>query len=66
MKQRDKKYYFIGDVIMWVITVYLNSSNIKMFDFETEKEAREAFEKIQGCKILSEVVYFNDSCLAAV
>lgn len=51
---------------MWVITVYLKSNNITMFEFDTKKEAIEAFEKIQGCKILSEVVYFSDSCLAAV
>ncbi len=31
-----------------------------MFEFDTEKEAREAFGNIQGCKILSEVIYFND------
>jgi hypothetical protein len=46
---------------MWVITVY-SKENSKMFEFDTEKEARMAFEKIQGCKILSEVVYYNDPC----
>ncbi|WP_169907885.1 hypothetical protein [Priestia abyssalis] len=44
---------------MWVITVY-SKENTTMFEFDTEKEAREAFENIQGCKILSEVIYFND------
>lgn len=35
----------------------------KMFEFTTEKEAREKFEVIEGCKILSEVIYFNDKQL---
>ncbi|MFC3883926.1 hypothetical protein ACFOU2_10585 [Bacillus songklensis] len=48
---------------MWVITVY-SKENTTMFEFDTEKEAREAFENIQGYKILSEVVYFNDECFA--
>ncbi|MBZ5749524.1 MULTISPECIES: hypothetical protein [Metabacillus] len=50
---------------MWVITVY-SEGNAKMFEFDTEKEARMAFENIQGCKILSEVVYFNDPCFSLV
>ena len=44
---------------MWIITVY-SKENVKMFEFENEREARETFEKIQGCKILSEIIYFND------
>lgn len=44
---------------MWIITRYVDS-NISMFEFETEKEAREALKNMKGCKILSEVVYFND------
>ncbi|MFC3886072.1 hypothetical protein ACFOU2_22360 [Bacillus songklensis] len=48
---------------MWVITVY-SKENKAMFEFNTEKEAREAFRTIQGCKILSEVVYFHDYCFA--
>lgn len=44
---------------MWVITVHLKEET-KMFEFKTEKEAREAFQNIKGCKILSEVIYFND------
>jgi hypothetical protein len=44
---------------MWIITVYLKG-NTKMFEFDTEWEAREALKDIQGCKILSQVVYFND------
>ena len=46
---------------MWVITVYTNDNSIKMFEFETEKEAKESIKKLNGCKILSHVVYFNDS-----
>ncbi len=47
---------------MWVITLY-SEENTAMFEFDTEKEAREAFKNIPGCKILSEIVYFNDHCL---
>jgi hypothetical protein len=50
----------MGELLMWIITVYSNSNNTKMFEFDTEIEARESFEKIQGIKILSEVIYFND------
>ncbi len=46
---------------MWIITRYLDST-ISMFEFETEEAAREALKNIKGCKILSEVVYFNDPC----
>jgi hypothetical protein len=31
-----------------------------MFEFETEKEAKATFERMQGCKILTQVIYFND------
>lgn len=48
---------------MWVITVFLKD-NIKMFEFNTEEEAREVFKNIKGDKILSEIVYFNDPCFA--
>lgn len=47
---------------MWVITVYSNDNNTTMFEFETEKEARDACMNIKGRKILSEVIYFNDAC----
>ncbi|MEH7108122.1 MULTISPECIES: hypothetical protein [Bacillaceae] len=46
---------------MWVITRYVDS-NISMFEFETEEEAREALKGMKGCNILSEVIYFNDPC----
>lgn len=48
-----------GKRCMWVITVY-SKGNTKMFEFDTEREAREALKEIPGCKILSQVVYFND------
>ncbi|MDQ6597939.1 hypothetical protein [Bacillus salipaludis] len=48
---------------MWVITVH-SKEQTRMFEFDTEREARETFEKIQGNKVLSEVIYFNDSYLA--
>lgn len=33
--------------------------NINMFEFDTEKEAKEAYEKIQGYKILAEMVFYD-------
>lgn len=53
------KQFRIGGAIMWVVTVYSNS-NIAMFEFDKEEDARSAFENIQGCKVISEVIYFND------
>ncbi|WP_342605207.1 hypothetical protein [Peribacillus sp. FSL E2-0159] len=50
---------------MWVITVH-SRNNIKIFEFDTEKEAKEAFKRIQGCKILTEVIYFNDYDLVKI
>jgi hypothetical protein len=50
---------------MWVITVYSNES-IRMFEFDDEVEAKESIKKIQGNKILSHVVYFNDQFVDAV
>ncbi|MGG1398487.1 hypothetical protein ABE288_11845 [Bacillus salipaludis] len=47
---------------MWIITAY-SKNNIQMFEFDTKKEANEALGKIQGYKILSNIVYFNDSYL---
>ncbi|MBM7588248.1 hypothetical protein JOC86_004845 [Bacillus pakistanensis] len=44
---------------MWIITSHSNN-DMKIFEFCTEKEAREAFKRIQGYKILTEVIYFND------
>ncbi len=50
---------------MWIITVYSNQT-IKMFEFDTKEEAREAFKNIHGCKIISEIVYFNDPNFALI
>jgi hypothetical protein len=47
-------------MLMWIITVYSKGNNISMFEFISEKEAKEAFKNVSGCKILSEVIYFND------
>ncbi|MGE7762986.1 hypothetical protein [Peribacillus sp. NPDC097895] len=44
---------------MWIITIHAKN-RIRMFEYDTEKEARAKFEELQGCKILSEVIYFND------
>ena len=32
-----------GNIFMWVITVYSNSNNTTIFEFENETEARKAF-----------------------
>ncbi|MFP3123766.1 hypothetical protein OH784_13610 [Ectobacillus funiculus] len=50
---------------MWIITVYSGKRTV-MYEFDTEREAREVFKTIQGCKILSEIVYFNDPRFAAI
>ncbi|MBD1380526.1 hypothetical protein [Metabacillus arenae] len=44
---------------MWVITVY-SKKNIRMFEFDNEKEAKEKYKSIKECKILSNVIYYND------
>ncbi|WP_342048717.1 hypothetical protein [Bacillus sp. OTU530] len=46
---------------MWVITVFINKDDIKMYEFETEKEAREAYRHIQGYKLLTEMVTLEPS-----
>lgn len=50
---------YIGGIFMWIITTH-SKNNIKMFEFDTEREAFEAFDKLKGYKILTEVIYFND------
>ena len=45
---------------MWNITVYSNQNKIVMYEFKTEIEARTAFQNIKGCKILTEIIYYND------
>ena len=44
---------------MWVITVYSEKS-IQMFEFDNQEEARDTYTSITGCKVLSEVIYYND------
>ncbi|MEC1739823.1 hypothetical protein [Schinkia azotoformans] len=48
-----------GGIVMWVIVAY-SKSGITMYEFDSEQEAREKLREIQGCKILSEIAYFND------
>jgi hypothetical protein len=45
---------------MWVITVFSNKECIKMYEFNTEEEARDALRNIQGYKILTEMVDYSD------
>ncbi|WP_285842906.1 hypothetical protein [Metabacillus litoralis] len=40
---------------MWILTAYL-TGKIKMFEFDTEEEVREAFYNVSGNKIISRVV----------
>ena len=52
---------------MWIITVFNTDSkenSVTMFEFDNEKEAREHFKTIHGCKILSEVIYGQTPSLA--
>lgn len=44
---------------MWVITVH-SKNNFKIYEFDSEKEAKDTFRRMQGSKILTEVIYFND------
>lgn len=37
---------------MWIITLYAGGA-IKMFEYETEQEAKVAFQQVKGNKILS-------------
>lgn len=51
---------------MWIITVYSKEKGITMYEFDTEKEAREALKDVQGYKILSEIIYLNEPTHALV
>ncbi|MBY0121495.1 hypothetical protein [Bacillus sp. S/N-304-OC-R1] len=44
---------------MWIITVHFKK-NVQMFEFETQEEAKAAFQQLEGNKYLSHVIYFND------
>lgn len=49
---------------MWVITVH-SEDQTTMFEFDTLREAKEKFDKIKGVKYLTQVIYFNDTNVAA-
>jgi len=45
---------------MWMVTIinaYSRENNIIMFEFKTEREARETYNKLQKGKILSDIFY---------
>ncbi|MEH7076867.1 hypothetical protein [Neobacillus drentensis] len=48
---------------MWIITVH-SMDDVKMFEFNTQEEAKASYERIQGSKFLTEVIYFNDFSIA--
>ena len=58
---KNKKFNW-RKFFVWVITVH-SKDHIQVFEFDTEKEAKEALENIQDYKILTEVIYFNDESL---
>jgi hypothetical protein len=62
-KQILKTFYWRP--FMWVITVH-SKNNFKIYEFNSEKEAKEAFRRMQGCKFLTEVIYFNDHELVKI
>ena len=51
---------------MWNITVFNNGKDLRMYEFNTEKEAKNFLKSIQGNKILTQIVYFNDPCFDLV
>jgi hypothetical protein len=59
---RNNFFKKVGGIFMWIITRYIDST-ITMFEFETEKEAREALKKMDGCTILTEMIDSNHPCL---
>ncbi len=45
---------------MWMVTIinaYSRENNITIFEFKTEKEAEETYNKLQKGKILSDIFY---------
>ncbi|MEH6907666.1 hypothetical protein [Neobacillus drentensis] len=44
---------------MWVITVFSDGRCSKIYEYDTENEAREAYNTIHGYKILTEMVYLE-------
>jgi hypothetical protein len=62
LQERNNFFKKGGGIFMWIITRYLDS-DITMFEFETEKEAREALKKMDGCTILTEMIDSNHPCV---
>jgi hypothetical protein len=48
-------------ILLWIITTHSKNNTIKMYEFDNEREAKEIFKRMQGSKILTEVIYFNDT-----
>ncbi|KAA9016991.1 hypothetical protein [Niallia endozanthoxylica] len=48
-----------GNKKMWVITVFAGQ-NVTMYEFESENEARERIQSLEGYTVLSNVVYYNE------
>lgn len=44
---------------MWVITL-ISKETVKMYEFDSEVEAKQAFEEATGTKYLSQIIYYND------
>lgn len=40
---------------MWVITLY-SKDEVTMFEFDTVREAKETYNKLQGVRILSQIL----------
>ncbi|MBE2978754.1 hypothetical protein [Priestia megaterium] len=55
---------------MWVVTIinaYSRENNLIMFEFKTEREAKENFIKLQNQKVFSEIIYaYNPATTLAV
>lgn len=52
-------------IFLWIITTH-SKNNIKMYEFDTEMEAKEIFKRMPGSKILTEVIYFNDRLIVGL
>ena len=50
---------------MWVITVYVKERTT-MFEFESENEAKAAFNNLRGCKILTEVINYHNPSFVSI
>jgi hypothetical protein len=54
-----QELYIKGGILMWIITVF-SEKNIQMFEFDNQEEARATYKSIKGCKVISQVIYYND------